>query len=58
MDEITAEFTTQKVQDEATKLEVPEPVSKSWVPIIVGLITLIGMAVMSYILWSRGARVP
>ncbi|MES2504352.1 MAG: hypothetical protein V4534_05680 [Myxococcota bacterium] len=63
MDEITAEYKIEKVQDEAATLPTPDAPATSkhhlneWIPIIVGVITIIGMAAISYLLWTRGARV-
>ena len=56
MDEITAEFKTEAVQEEAKAIkdpvvEKPKRKPKGWIPVIVGMATLIGMAAIYYVLW-------
>lgn len=52
MDEITAEFNTEEIKQEAA--ELPVVVSKDWtpwIPMAVGLIALIVMATIAFVFW-------
>jgi hypothetical protein len=48
MDEITAEFNTEEIKQEAKQL--PTRI-KNWIPLAIGLITLIVMATIAFVFW-------
>lgn len=55
-EEITAEFKTEEIKQEAAVLDspalVPQKIDlKSWIPMIVGLVTLVVMTVIAFRFW-------
>lgn len=53
-EEVTAEFNTEEIKEEAAVLETPvvkKSDPKSWIPVAVGLVTLAIMATIAFRFW-------